>query len=65
MPPPVLAAITKMTRMVTANPVMTEAVSPSVAAGFCRISVNEPLRMSPTPRGRSGMPPQTGAVAER
>src|ERR1700733_12113602 len=33
---------------------------PSVAAGFCRIDVNALLRISPTPSGRSGIPPGSG-----
>ena len=38
---------------------------PSVAAGFCLIEVNAPLRISPTPIGRSGMPPGSCGWAPR
>jgi hypothetical protein len=34
---------------------------PSVAAGFCLMDVNDPLRISLTLSGRSGMPPGCGA----
>ena len=73
--PPTRASITNSgisptsdERVVTASKIVrtaaaTEpmATSPIVASGFILISVNGPLRMSPRPSGRSGMPPGAGA----
>ncbi len=47
--------------VITADAVSSSAAMPSVALGLRLMDVNAPSRISPTPRGRSGITPGFGA----
>ncbi len=61
--PPRLSRVRVMVAEMTAEIVMTTAARPRMALGLRRMEAKAPSRISPTPRGRSGITPGLGAAS--